>query len=102
MSAYPLWGFVQQGIMFGVVYPRVSALVGRRAAPYGTAALFALAHVPNPLLMLGGFVMLAFFGCVWQRHASLPWLALSHGVIGAVCDKALHVSLRVGPHYWSP
>ncbi|MCK4342797.1 MAG: CPBP family intramembrane metalloprotease [Phycisphaerae bacterium] len=96
---YPLWGLVQQCIMFGIVYPRLRLLVGVRTGVILTAVLFAAAHTPNPLLMGGGALMVLVFGIVWERTPSLPVLALSHGVIGAVCDKALHVSMRVGAHF---
>ena len=102
LVAYPVWGLVQQGLMFGIVYPRMRLAVGVRAAPYLTALLFAAAHLPNPLLMAGGALMVLVYGFVWERNPSLPLVALSHGVIGAVCDKALHVSLRVGAHYFNP
>jgi len=100
LAAYPVWGFVQQGIMFGVAYPRFRLVCGERAAPYLTAGLFALAHLPNPLLTGGGFALALGYGLVWRRHPSLPVIGISHGVIGAVCDKALHVSMRVGAHYF--
>jgi membrane protease YdiL (CAAX protease family) len=101
LAAYPLWGLVQQGLMFGFVYPRLKQAAGVRLAPVLTAVLFAAAHAPNPLLMVGGGLVVLGYGLVWQRAPSLPLLAISHGVIGAVCDKALHVSMRVGAHYFA-
>ncbi len=99
LAAYPIWGLLQQGVMFGVVYPRLRQVAGARAAPFLTAVLFAAAHSPNPMLMGGAAVMAVVYGLVWERTPSLPVIAISHGVIGAVCDKALHVSMRVGAHY---
>jgi len=101
LAAYPLWGLVQQGILFGVIYPRLQLLAGPRLAALFTAGLFAVAHLPNPLLVAGGFVMVLFYAWVWQRSPSLPAIGISHGLIGAVCDKALHVSMRVGAHYFT-
>jgi len=101
LAAYPVWGLVQQGILFGVTYPRLQLLAGSRLAALFTAGLFAVAHLPNPLLVAGGFVMVLFYAWVWQRSPSLPVVGISHGLIGAVCDKALHVSMRVGAHYFS-
>lgn len=97
--AYPIWGFVQQGAMFGIIYPRLRLAGGNGAAIVGTALLFGLAHTPNPLLMVGGALMVMTYGLVWRHWPSLIVIAISHGVIGAVCDKALHVSMRVGAHY---
>jgi hypothetical protein len=112
---YPLWGFVQQGLMFGVAYPRWRLVLGERpdevltrATPaHGrevgagvlTALLFGLAHAPNPFLMLGGAGMVLFFALVWRKAPSLPGVAISHGLLGAICDKALNVSMRVGAHF---
>lgn len=102
LLAYPVWGLLQQAVMFGFIYPRVRLLIGARAASFATALLFAAAHCPNPLLMAGGAVMVLVFGFVWERAPALLLLALSHGIVGAVCDKALHVSMRVGFHYFEP
>jgi membrane protease YdiL (CAAX protease family) len=67
-----------------------------------TAVLFGLAHAPNPLLMLGGAGIVFFYSLVWRKAPSLPAIAVSHGWIGAIADKALHVSMRVGAHYFTP
>ncbi len=101
MAAYPIWGFIQQGLMFGVVYPRLRLVAGPGWGVLLTAAVFAGAHLPNPLLMVGGAGMVFVYGLVWQRAPSLPVVAISHGLIGAVSDKALHVSMRVGAHYFA-
>lgn len=108
-ALYPLWGLVQQGLVLGVIYPRCRALVGdgeaniARARIWGAAllaaALFGAAHAPNPLLMGGGALMVFFSALVWRRYPALLAVALGHGLIGAVCDKALNVSMRVGMRY---
>ncbi|MGD8450549.1 MAG: CPBP family intramembrane metalloprotease [Phycisphaerae bacterium] len=100
LAAYPVWGLAQQFVMFGFIYPRLKQAAGARTATLLTAGLFALAHTPNPLLMVGGGLMVLGYALVWERAPSLPLLAISHGVIGAVADKALHVSLRVGPRFF--
>ena len=73
---------------------------GNELAPLLTAGLFAAAHTPNLLLMFGGACMVYTYARVWARTPSLPLVALSHGLIGAVCDKLMHVSMRVGAHYF--
>jgi len=102
LALYPLWGFIQQSCMFGVVYPRCRLLAGEWGAIVLTAVLFGLAHAPNPLLMFGGAGIVFFYGLVWRKAPSLPAIAVSHGWIGAITDKALHVSMRVGAHYFTP
>jgi len=100
LAAYPAWAALQMAAVLGFVYPRIRALSGRATAPFLTALLFGSAHAPNLLLMGGGFVMVAVYAAIWERHPSLPAVALSHGIIGAVCNKALHVSMRIGPGYF--
>jgi membrane protease YdiL (CAAX protease family) len=100
LLAYPVWGVLQQGAVFIVAYPRFKRAGGVAAAVVGSAALFGLAHFPNPFLMLGGFGMALMFALVWRRYPSLLAVALGHGVIGAVCDKALHVNMRMGPRFF--
>jgi membrane protease YdiL (CAAX protease family) len=100
LAAYPVWGCLQQGVMLAFVYPRLRTALGLRWAPLATAMLFGLAHIPNLPLMLGGVALVLGYAIIWERAPSLPLTGLSHGLIGAVCDKALHVSMRVGAHYF--
>ena len=102
LCGYPVWGLIQQGLLLGVAYPRLRRVAGPRGAAGLVALLFAGAHAPNPLLMGGGAAMALAYALTWEHWPSLPLVALSHGIIGAVCDKALHVSMRVGRHYFEP
>ncbi len=70
-----------------------------------TALLFAALHYPNlPLLLLtlaGGYVWCRLF----ERHANLITLALSHGWLAVLLRATwpaewLH-NLRIGPSYWT-
>lgn len=99
LATYPLWGLVQQGMLFGIAFPRLERVGGEPFAVLGVVALFVLAHLPNPILMGGTAVMAFVFALVWRRAPSLPCLAMSHGILGAVADKALHISMRVGSNY---
>lgn len=85
--------------MFAFVAPRLGRLVPAAFLPLALAAVFCLAHLPNPLLMIGGGLMTYGFARIWAKTPSLLLLALSHGILGAVCDKALDVSMRVGAGY---
>ncbi len=96
---YPLSGALQQGLVFGFLEPRVRRALGERATPAALAVLFGLAHLPNPVLTAGGALMVLVFARVWRRTPSLPALALAHGLLGAVADKALTVSMRIGAGY---
>jgi predicted neutral ceramidase superfamily lipid hydrolase len=94
LAAYPLWGAIQCAYFLVFALPRLRS-------PLAVALLFALAHTPNPVLMAGGGVMMLVFALVWRRAPSLPVTAISHGVIGAVLGKMLHVSTRIGAWYWN-
>ena len=39
---------------------------------------------------------------VCAPRPSLPFTGLSHGIVGATCDKLLDVSLRTGARYLLP
>lgn len=93
---YPFSGALQQALALGVLHPRCRRVVGERAAPLLTALLFALAHLPNPLLVLGGGLLQFAYARLWDRHPSLPVIACSHGIIGAVAAKCVRLSMRVG------
>lgn len=102
---YPFWGFVQQGLFLVFILPRLQRACGAAPSwlpPVLLAGVFAAAHAPNPLLMIGGGGMALTFALIWQGAPSLPLTAISHGLVGAVCDKLLDVSMRVGWHYFEP
>lgn len=97
---YPFGALVQEAAVFVFALPRLEIAVGRRASAFAAALLFGAVHLPNPLLTVGGGLMVLAFSRVWRRQRSLPALALAHGVLGAVCDKAIHVSMRIGASYF--
>ena len=66
----------------------------------GTSLLLALAHIPNPLLMIGTGI--AALGWTWhfRRYRNLPALIVSHLILGATAMAVLGngplLRLRVG------
>ncbi len=103
---YPLWGLAQQYAMQAFTYRRLRDATGRpHTAAVLTAALFASAHTPNLTLALitlvGGYVWCRLF----ERHANLITLALSHGWLAVLTRYSwpaewLH-NLRIGPGFWA-
>ena len=104
LAGYIVWALFQQYLLNGYFVNRLQASFQERheylVAPMG-GALFAAAHVPNPLLMgvtlVGGTVAAA----AYRRHRNLLFLALAHALIGTmiwfvVPDTVSH-HLRVGP-----
>ena len=100
LLTYPLWAAAQLAWVLGIAMPRVTRLVGERRASLVTALLFAAVHLPNPLLTIGGGLMMYCFARIWRRHPALLVFAVGHGVIGALCNKALVVSMRIGMLYF--
>lgn len=74
------------------------------AAAWGSAAIFAIFHIPNPVLipatLLGGYVLSRIF----INHRSLIPLAIAQAIVGSLLSVALpapwHHGLRVGPGYY--
>jgi hypothetical protein len=103
---YPFWGLAQQYAMQSFTFRRFREATGGPAAAAAlTAAFFAAAHYPNMALALvtgvGGF----FWCLLFQRHANLLTLALSHGWLAVLLRASwpaewLH-NLRIGPSFWS-
>jgi CAAX prenyl protease-like protein len=101
---YALWAFLQQFLLLDFILLRLLRLLpGKRGAVAGAAGLFALAHVPNPVLtpltLLWGWVACALF----LRYRNLYTLGAMHIIFGisiaiAVPGPVDH-NMRVGLGY---
>ena len=81
--AYALWSGVQQVLLQGVFLLRFLRLIPKSwAAALVTSALFALAHLPNPVLMPITLV----WGCaaclLFLRYRNLYALMIAHAILG--------------------
>jgi membrane protease YdiL (CAAX protease family) len=101
----PLWALFQQYVLNGFINRRAQLAFGRGPKSIGLVALiFAVLHLPNPLLsvvtMIGGLIWAA----VYQRRPNLFALALSHAVmaiaLALILSPDLLNSLRVGFKYF--
>jgi len=100
---YVFWALQQQFILQSIFFLRLEAVMGSRRAVVATAFLFALVHLPNPIL-----TVLAFFGgilfCGFFRHwRNLLPLGIVHAGLGftiaaSLPDRWLH-HMRVGIGY---
>lgn len=103
-SSYVLWTVIQQYLQQEFFFVHIERFTQRGIfASLITAALFALAHLPNPVLtpitFAGGFILSELF----RRHRSFVPLGIAQGFIGlalavSVPDQAMH-HMRVGLGY---
>jgi Type II CAAX prenyl endopeptidase Rce1-like len=101
---YLTWAMVQQWIQQSFFFVRLERLLHRGVlASFTAAAMFGLAHLPNPVLapltFFGGWLMSELY----RRYRCVLPLGVAHGVIGlaialAVPDEVNH-HMRVGLGY---
>ncbi len=104
LVGYCFWALFQQYLLNGYFVNRLRASFDTRyqflVAPMA-GAMFAAAHLPNPLLMVVTLIGGAIAAVAYQRHRNLFFLALAHALIGTmlwlVVPDALSHNLRVGP-----
>lgn len=101
---YALWALMQQFILQIYVLLRLLRLGLTRPLAVAVAAiLFAIAHIPNPVLVLLTLIWGVVSCLLFLRYRNLYTLALAHGILGmclavTVPDALLH-HMRVGIGY---
>ena len=89
----PLWALIQQYMLLAFANPRLRVLSGEGRSVTVTAAMFALLHFPNPILM----VACAAGGYIWareyEREPNLLANALTHTLASAFLANSLPGSL---------
>ncbi|HEY3706878.1 MAG TPA: CPBP family glutamic-type intramembrane protease [Terracidiphilus sp.] len=103
-GGYIVWSFAQQFLLQGYFLFRMLRLTSRReAAAAWAAAIFAAAHLPNPLLTCVTLLWGAVACIVFLRCRNLYTLMLTHAILGVtlaitVPGPVIH-NMRVGLGY---
>jgi membrane protease YdiL (CAAX protease family) len=99
-----LWALLQQFILQTVILREARRAMPRQAALLTAAGLFALVHLPNPLLTPVTFVAALGWCWVYDRYPNLLPIALSHALaslaLAAAFDPAITGGMRVGYGYF--
>ncbi len=103
-GGYILWSFAQQFLLQGFMLLRLLRILPSRGAAVGVAAtLFALAHVPNPILTAVTVVWGLAACALFLTYRNLFTLAIAHAVMGITIAVAIpgpvHHNMRVGLGY---
>jgi len=100
---YGIWAFVQEFMLQSFFFVKLESIMGGRQAVWATSLLFAVAHVPNPLLTPLSFLGALFFCEAFRRYRNLYSLGVIHAALGLTIaasfpDSLLH-HMRVGIGY---
>jgi hypothetical protein len=102
--AYIVWSLMQQFILQSYFLLRLLRLLPGKAAPVIVATvIFALAHLPNPILTPITLVWGAIACVLFLRYRNIYALGVAHGILGlcvaVTVPNSLHHHMRVGLGY---
>jgi hypothetical protein len=100
---YAIWAMLQEFILQSFFYVRLKSLLGGQRAVWAAALLFAITHIPSPLLTLLSFGGGLVFCELFRRYRNIFPLGLVHATLGLAIaarlpDSMLH-HMRVGLGY---
>jgi hypothetical protein len=101
---YIVWSIMQQFLLQSYFLLRLLRLLPGKAAPILAATgIFALAHLPNPILTPITLVWGAISCVLFLRYRNIYTLGLAHGIMGlcvaVIVPNSLHHHMRVGLGY---
>jgi membrane protease YdiL (CAAX protease family) len=100
---YGIWALQQEFILQSIFFLRLEPMVGSRRAVFAAATLFAVAHIPSPVLIVLAFAGGVVFCELFRRGRNLYPLGIIHAALGltiaaSLPDHWLH-HMRVGIGY---
>jgi hypothetical protein len=97
------WGTAQQWVLQRLVLPEARDLTSRKRSIIVAAALFAVVHAPNPLLMTMTFAGALGWCAIYARHPNILPLGVSQAIATIALlyafDANLTGHLRIGQAY---
>ncbi len=100
---YLVWSLEQEFMLQGFFFIGIKRLTGKGWAILGSAVLFALAHLPNPILMVATLLGGLFFTTLFARYRNLVMVGLVHAILGLTlfitAPDSLNRHMRVGRGY---
>lgn len=103
-SGYALWALMQQFLLQSFVLMRLLRLLpGPRLAVFGAASLFAVAHLPNPVLTPATLIWGVIACALFLKYRNIYTLGMAHAILGiciaiSVPGRVDH-NMRVGLGY---
>ncbi len=103
---YACWCVLQQLLFQNMLYRRLRAGLGVSWGTSGIAgAMFAAAHIPNPILVPATFLWGTVSTRLFESRPSVPALGVTQALLSAmlyvITPVALNGQFRVGPGYWA-
>lgn len=100
---YAIWALEQEFILQSIFFVRLEAALGSRRAVIAAASVFALVHIPSPVLTLLAFCGGIVFCELFRRWRNLYPIGVIHAALGltiaaSLPDHWLH-HMRVGIGY---
>jgi hypothetical protein len=90
LASVPLWALLQQYMLFVFVHRRLRVALGEgQRVVMVTALMFALLHLPNPMLMVACAVAGFIWAQAYERSPNLFANALTHTIASALIANSL-------------